>query len=686
MPIDRMKKLTLLCQVSEAQRLMRTLHSLGIVEVSNVFEQHEAAKEHLQRQEVSTEDSDRELQRVSLILGLIDALAPEQKSFVAGLAPVPLVIDPKELDEVRQHFRLDDQYTAAHELDAEYRRAERGISDIQNKLKDLKPFEDLPFRVGDLQKLQYVRVLFGTMSPAALDELARDPAVPKTLACERVLSGPYHRKDGAPVPDRDASSGREPARVLAAFPVGEEEAARKALAAHGFEEVSLPQVSGTVRDRIRELECDRSALEAQVEEIRVKVQDLAQYRRSLLVLKAFWESCKSLTLASSSSADGKWVQVVTGYIREQDVPRLREALRYHSHTTVLLDDPAPGEAMPVHITLPDMVRPIQMLVNLFGLPAYNTFDPSPFIMFTFLMFFGICFSDVAYGTMLAVFSLYLMTKTKPYAGVYNFARLLFYAGLSTVVFGFLLGSWFGDLYMPQYLGENNVMYRIMKATQVVDPLEKPIVVLMCALGIGMLNQFYGIALKMYSALLRGDKAEAFCDGLLWLIILPGFVILIAGMFAPVPGVVFNIGLTLFAVGAVGLILTQGRGSAGLGGRLITGVISLYGIVGSYGLTAFIGDTMSYCRLLALALTTGIVALSFNMMAGLLRPIPYVGIFLFIGVLIVAHVFNFFISVLGAFVHSMRLIFVEFFGRFYATGSRPFSPLGFDSRTAILRKH
>lgn len=685
MPIDRMKKLTLLCQVSEAQRLMRTLHGLGIVEITNVFEQHETAKEHLQRQEVSTEDSDRELQRVNLMLGLIDTLAPEKKSFVAGLAPVPLLIDPKELDEVRHDFDLNGQYAIAHELDATYRRAERSISDVQNKLKDLKPFEDLPFRVGDLLKLQYVRVLFGMIAPQDMEALAQDPTAPKTLAWERVLSGPYHRKGGAPAPAKPENTGKEPVRMLVAFPVGDEEAARKALAAHGFEEVTLPQVAGTVRDRIRELESDRTTLEAQVEEIRVKVRELARHRRSLLVLKAFWDSCKNLTLARSNSAHGKWVQVITGYIREQDVPRLQEALRDHAHTTALVEDPAPDEPVPVHITLPDMVRPIQMLVNLFGLPAYRTFDPSPFIITTFLLFFGICFSDVAYGVMLTVFSWYLMTKTKPYAGVYNFARLLFYAGLSTIVFGFLLGSWFGDLYMPQYLGENNFMYRIMKATQVIDPLEKPIVVLMCALAIGMLNQFYGIALKMYSAFLRGDKAEAYYDGLLWLIILPGFVILISGMFVSVPGFLFNIGLALFAVGAIGLILTQGRGSTGIVARLLTGVISLYGIVGSYGLTAFIGDTMSYCRLLALALTTSIVALSFNMMAGLLRPIPYVGIFLFIGVLIIAHVFNFLISVLGAFVHSMRLIFVEFFGRFYATGAKAFTPLGFDSSTAILRK-
>jgi len=115
------------------------------------------------------------------------------------------------------------------------------------------------------------------------------------------------------------------------------------------------------------------------------------------------------------------------------------------------------------------------------------------------------------------------------------------------------------------------------------------------------------------------------------------------------------------------------------------LVSLYGIVGTYGLTAFIGDTMSYCRLLALGLTTSIVALSFNVMAGLLRETPYVGMLLFVLVLVVGHIFNFAISVLGAFVHSMRLIFVEFFGRFYEGGGRAFKPLSFDSAAAILKR-
>ncbi|MDQ1256611.1 MAG: V-type synthase subunit [Candidatus Hydrogenedentes bacterium] len=661
-----MKKLTILCPAAQSRRLLRTLHGLGTVEITDVFQRDEAVERHLKRPEVSTNDSDQELQKLNLMLGLIDALAPEKKSFVAGLAPVPLVIGREELDEAVQHFDLNAHYETAQELDAAYRRSERAIGEIQNKIKDLGPYRHLPFRVGDLNRTRHVRMLFGRISASGLYALDQIPF----LAWERV---------------DDADNPKEAVEVLVAFCAQDAERASSALTANGFVEATLPHVSGTIQERLDELESDGAVLDGEIAEIRAKAADFAQHRRPLSVLKAFWESCRNRDLALARSAHGRWIQVVTGYVREQDLPAFDNALKTHEGATVLIEDPAPDEAVPVHLSLPDAIRPIQMLVNLFGLPHHATFDPSPFIIFTFLLFFGICFSDVAYGTMLIALSLYVAYRTRPYAGIYNFARLLLYAGISTVIFGFLMGSWFGDLYMPQYLGEGNVIHRIMMRTQVIDPLQKPIAVLLAALAIGMVNQFYGIALKMYSAFLRGDKEEALYDGLLWLIILPGFVILVSMMFVPVPRPVSVVGLVLFALGAVGLILTQGRAESNVWARLATGVISLYGIVGSYGLTAFLGDTMSYCRLLALALTTSIVALSFNMMAGLLRPIPYVGIFLFIAVLIIAHVFNFLISVLGAFVHSMRLIFVEFFGRFYQTGAKPFAPLGFDSRTAIMKK-
>jgi V/A-type H+-transporting ATPase subunit I len=287
--------------------------------------------------------------------------------------------------------------------------------------------------------------------------------------------------------------------------------------------------------------------------------------------------------------------------------------------------------------------------------------------------------------MLVVMGAYLTVKTKAYRGVNNLSRILLYGGICSVIFGALTGSWFGDLYKPEYLGQGNILHVLQQKSLALDPIDKTIVALLIALGIGVLNQFFGIILKMYGALRTRDWMGAFSDGVCWIVTLTGVLLLSGKLFGDIPEKVFNTGLWLFSAGAIGLILTQGRDIKSPLGKIAGGVVSLYGIMGSYGITAFIGDTLSYCRLLALGLTTSIVAMTFNLMAGMLRDVPYVGMVLFVVVLLVGHLFNFLISALGAFVHSMRLIFVEFFGRFYEGGARPFQPLEFDTPLCIMKK-
>ncbi|HLG29132.1 MAG TPA: hypothetical protein VI387_02880, partial [Candidatus Brocadiales bacterium] len=116
---------------------------------------------------------------------------------------------------------------------------------------------------------------------------------------------------------------------------------------------------------------------------------------------------------------------------------------------------------------------------------------------------------------------------------------------------------------------------------------------------------------------------------------------------------------------------------------ITGMVSLYGILGTYGCTSFIGDILSYSRLLALGLTTSIVAMSFNIIANIMREVPFIGVILFVAILIAGHLFNFMMSIIGSFVHPARLIFLEFFGRFYQAGATRFRPFGFDNEKVQL---
>ena len=214
-------------------------------------------------------------------------------------------------------------------------------------------------------------------------------------------------------------------------------------------------------------------------------------------------------------------------------------------------------------------------------------------------------------------------------------------------------------------------------------MKEPVTMLLTALGIGVCNQLYGVVLKMHGAARSGDWQTVAFDGLLWLITLPGVVLLILNFLGALGDSAAFVGKVLFLTGALGLVLTQGRSEKGVFLKGVNGLVSIYGILGSYGVAAFVGDTLSYCRLLALGLTTSIVALCVNMIGGLVRDVPYIGMVLFIAVLVAGHGFNFAISLLGAFVHSMRLIFVELFGRFYSGGSREFRPLGFDSDTCKL---
>jgi V/A-type H+-transporting ATPase subunit I len=353
--------------------------------------------------------------------------------------------------------------------------------------------------------------------------------------------------------------------------------------------------------------------------------------------------------------------------------------------TCLVEDPAPGEAVPVSLTLPRWLRPMTLLVRMFGLPDYHAFDPTPYLTTMFLLFFGICFGDVIYGLLLCTVAIVMARRLRAHEWVADFFRLFLYGGITTVLFGALTGSWASDLWKPEYLGQGNSLMRVKDALAVFDPMDKLVMGLLIALGIGVVNQFYGILLNMYAAVRRRDYVAAVFDGGSWLLVLPGFIILASTLFTKVPATVSKIGWGLFGLGYLMLIVSQGRHVPGLFGKALAGVVSIYGIFGSYGCVSFIGDTLSYSRLLALGLTTSIIGFAFNIVAGLFRGIPIAGPVLFWLVVIGGHVFNFFISVLGGFVHSARLILLEFFGRFYQSGGQEFAPYGFrNERIQITR--
>lgn len=686
MAIDPIKKVTIVSPEDSNRRLMRAINRLGMMEIIDLGDVQEK-ESSLKRYETSTEKVDEKLRQIDFILNLMNTFSPEEQGFTEGLTPLPLVTSQQELNTVTKEYNLTQQYKYANELDESFRSAERVISDIENELKEIEPLMDLPFSMADFHRPEKTRLVFGHLPLNNVPLLNENEEPWNRAAWEVLTSGTI----SVPTSPSSAKEGEPRLRVIFAFLAEDNEAIRNALASVGFDEIQLPKFPQKISERIDELRSSLAEYTQKVNNVSEKVKLLVrghrigEGRRPLLILRAYWQNIKNTQLASTKGFQGKWVHVISGYIREKDVEKMIATMKQEFPTSeVTIQDPGPDEDVPVSLSVPYLMRPMKLLVEMFGLPPYKAFDTTPFTQVNFYLFFGICFSDVCYGIMLTALAAYLMVKTKAYQDVQDFTRILLYGGISSIVFGALLGSWFGDLYKPEYLGDGNFLLRLQETFLVLDPMDKTIIALICALGIGVFNQFFGLILKMYGALRQKDYLGAFSDGVCWIVTLTGLLLMVGKIFTEIPATVFNTGLWMFAAGCVGLVLTQGRDSQSLFGKLMGGVVSLYGIMGSYGITAFIGDTLSYCRLLALGLTTSIVAMTFNLMAGMLKGIPYVGTILFLVLLLIGHVFNFAISVLGAFVHSMRLIFVEFFGRFYEVGSRPFQPLGFDSSACIMK--
>lgn len=689
MAIDPIKKLTIVSPMHCSKRLMRTISSLGIIDVIDAGEQLEDEALHMRMKGAPTEDIDDILHKIDTILNLLKTYAPEEQGFFQGLTPVPQLIDRTELKEATEDYDLEKRFFEASELDDILRRTERARSELESRLNSLLPYGDLPYDMEDFHRGRNVELLFGYIPAANLEHLDKTGYPWGNIAWEAAQNEPgSDAGPAAPLPAslKNLKDLKNHSRVVIAALKDDLDEVKDGLAQLSFINIDLPRFPGTIGDHIHELQEDLAELSLTMEETTAKVRSIAPERRTLVTLKAFWTANKNQHLAMSKTLGGKWVHLLTGYIRVRDVEHLTTTFKKEfPESAIVLEDPAADENVPVSLSLPKIMRPLSLLVDMFGLPSYRGFDPTPYLHINFYLFFGICFSDVGYGLMLIITSLYLIKRTRQYEGVADFGRILLMGGISTVIFGALMGSWFGDLYEAKYLGEDNILLHIESYFAVIDPINKTIPALLIALFIGVLNQFFGISLKMYGSIREGDWKSALFDGFFWFLTLPGLLMITSKLFVDTPQPVFRAGLALFAAGALGLILTQGRELKSPAARILGGVVSLYGIMGSYGITAFIGDVLSYCRLLALGLTTSIVGMTFNMLGGLMRDVPYAGPFLFILIIVVGHVFNFVISLLGAFVHSMRLIFVEFFGRFYDAGARPFQPLGFDSSLCAMKK-
>ncbi|MFQ5965068.1 MAG: V-type ATP synthase subunit I [Candidatus Scalinduaceae bacterium] len=660
MAIDSVKKVTVIAPSSIKEKILAKLYGLRVIHVIDAF-----SKEHekvIKRIETKADEPDENINKLNIIRSTFELFAKRKKDFFESFFPLPLLARQSEFNNVLTTFDIDILLRECKQICDEYHSLSTVILYTESELKDLSLFLDLPYRIEELKGMEKVEAKIGIFSHTKLSELSNDYD-----ACE-ILTWQVIGSDNRKI------------KTLIFYLKKERDKATKLLEKYNITTMVLPDISGDIEERIDFLKKEIANLTEKQIQLKNRVIELSKYYNEVEIMLSYWENQRDKARAENNIVKSNRMLVISGYIREKDVDRLERILSNEfPGISSIYDAPCPKENVPVSITLNKFFKPVQLLTNMFGLPNYFNFDPTPFLTLGFLLFFGICFGDVIYGLMLMSFSYYIIRKYKNYEGIGNFFKLFFYAGISTTVIGALTGGWAGDIYGANYLGENNLLMLLRNSLMIIDPLARPIIALVFAIGLGILNQFYGISLRMYGELRKGNVGNAIFDCVLWLIFLPGIIIITIPLFIKIPNWVFNTGLYMIMGSAIGLVLTQGRNEKTWIGKILIGFVSMYGILGTYGCTSFISDILSYSRLLALGLTTSIIAMSINIIADIVRSINIIGIGAFILILILGHTFNFLVCIISSFVHPARLIFLEFFGRFYQGAAIKFRPYGFSSK-------
>lgn len=331
-----------------------------------------------------------------------------------------------------------------------------------------------------------------------------------------------------------------------------------------------------------------------------------------------------------------------------------------------------GEEPPVDIVNSPFVQPFEVVTRLYGMPGYKDLDPTLFLAGFFFLFFGLSLTDVGYGLTLMAVSAMILLLFKVSKQIKMFAKLLLFVGFATVLVGMLFGGYLGI--SPEALPES------FKAIQQFDPIANPLPVFYLALSLGVFQIMVGLLLKIYSEARNGKLVDGILDQGPWLFLFTLgilYVCSVADIFTVLPVATL---VNLVYVALVLIVVTSARTGRNIFDMIQKGAGSLYGSIG------YFSDILSYSRLLALGLATTALAFAVNLIAEIVSgSVPFIGPIFAVVILVIGHVFTLAVNTLGAFIHSARLQFVEFFGKFIAGTGREFSPLTRTEKYVTVKK-
>lgn len=649
MAVIAMQKVKLVGLTAHKQKLLDTMQRLGVMEVTEILSEKKEALDHVKLE--AAQGAELNIANIEFALKLIKPFA-KHRSLLEG----PLTMSIDDVKKKAHEYDFDAVITKCREIeDIQVGLKNEQAALIQTK-DELEPWAKLKTQLDHLGETDTTYTLLGIIQKTSLDEFKKAiTEVSKLVNLEKV------------------NETESTVYLSLTFTKDLSKKVREVMMEHKFSETELPKVSRSARKEIEKIEDRLNELEGELETQDDALKIIAKENDNLQIVHDFFVWERDRIYAEQMAQNTDYSFAFEGWVPIRQIKKIKDSLESQTKAFDLIEvEPNEGEQAPVAIVNKGIFGTFEAVTNIYGLPLPREIDPTPFLAGFFIIFFGLCLTDAGYGIVLFTVCALALKFLKFPEGMRKLVKLIMLGGIVTFFLGALFGGWFGMTadQAPGFLtyvneaGEKAFRWQIISPTQGSGPLT----FLILAAILGYVQVLFGILIDGYWKIKLGKVWDAVFDSFLWfyfLVIMGLFGLSQAGIFlADYAGAI----VWLVWIGVAGLILTQGRSQKNPVLKFLSGVLSLYGLVG------YFADILSYSRLMALGLGTGIIGFAFNTIGGLVAAIPFIGIIFAIIVILIGHTLNIAISTLGAYIHSSRLQFVEFFGKFMEGGGRAWKPL------------
>lgn len=635
-----MKHLRLLGMESEREALLKAMQDMECVEISSIDGSEEALKSGFAKPDDKALMSAQEASRAyRTALASLDRFAPEKKGMFRKRQGVSRATFFSAESE-------ENARTAAETINKDTRR----LGEIESERTKngalratLAPWLTVDAPLGGADGA--LAVFFGTAGLNVTDDALK--ALADSL-------------DGL-LTWQQASSDRSLRYLLVMCHGSVKERALSALRDLGFSTVSFRGMTGTAKENDKALAENLAALEKERQEIEQRIAGLGGKREALLEASDRAAIALRREEAKSRLVGTNKVFLLEGWLPADRCAALEKALEPFT-CAIETREPTEDEypQVPVQLKNNKLTRPLNMVTEMYSLPAYGTLDPNPLMAPFFILFYGIMMADMGYGLLMMIASVIISKKYRPKGTSGELFSLLGLCGISTFIMGALTGGFFGD-FLTQLVAivSPGTVFALPK---LFDPLDDLTMILIGSMALGMVQIVTGMAISLIEKCKRKKFLDAFFEEITWWIVFIGIALLALGKGAAV----LYVGCALVLLGPI----VQGKGW----GKL-TGVFgSLYNHV-----TGYFGDILSYTRLMALMLAGSVIAQVFNMLAAMPG-----NVIAFIIISMLGNAMNFGLNLLGCYVHDLRLQCLEFFNKFYVDGGKPFRPMTLDTEYVDLQ--